>query len=92
MRTNFSSETIIFSGDTSVIICSENFYTICAVSNLVLSHISKRFAASKLVLNLDEMTVIKFIRNSSLHCALNIGYKAKYVEQIGKYKIPWFTN
>jgi hypothetical protein len=59
--------------------------------NLVLPYMSKCFAANKLLLNLDRMNIIKFIRNNSPHCALSIGCKEDYTEET-KYKVLWFTN
>jgi hypothetical protein len=42
---------------------------------------SEWFAANNLVLNLDEMYIIKFITKNSSHSTLCIGYKEKYVEE-----------
>jgi hypothetical protein len=49
------------------------------------------FAANKLVLNLNETNIMKFITNNSPHSALCIGYKGKY-KRNGKYKVSWCTN
>jgi hypothetical protein len=62
LRVNSVSEPILFTVDTSTIISSRNFKDFCIVSNLVLSHMSKGFAANNLVLNLDKMNIIKFIK------------------------------
>jgi hypothetical protein len=56
------------------------------VSNLVVSHIIEWFTANKLVLNLDKTNIMKFIMNNSPHCALHIGYKEKYIEEMVKTK------
>jgi hypothetical protein len=47
------------------------------VSNLVLSHIIKWFAANHLVLNSDKTNIMKFITNSSSHSALHVGCEKK---------------
>jgi hypothetical protein len=44
------------------------------------------FTANKLVLNLDETNIMKFVTNNSLHSALHIGYKEKYTEEMVKTK------
>ena len=41
----------------------------------------KLFAANKLVLNLNETNIIKFITKNSSHSTLHIGYKRKYTEE-----------
>jgi hypothetical protein len=38
------------------------------------------FSANKLVLNLEKTNIMKFVSNNSPHCALNFGYKDKYIE------------
>jgi hypothetical protein len=63
---NSLSEPTILADDTSVIICGKKLDDFCTVSNLVLSHKSKWFAANKLVLSLDETDIIEFITNSLL--------------------------
>ena len=63
---------MLFVGDTGIIISRRNFRDFCSVSNLVLSHMIKWFAANNLVLNLDKINVMKFI-------ALHFGYKEKYI-------------
>ena len=52
------------------------------MSDLVLSHMIKGFAAIILVLNLDKTNIMKFITNNSLHSTLHIGY-------IGKIQKKW---
>jgi hypothetical protein len=59
LKINSMSKPVLFADDTSV--TSTNFEDSCAVSNLVLSHIIKWFAATKLVLNLDKTNIMKFI-------------------------------
>jgi hypothetical protein len=44
------------------------------------------FTANKLVLNLDKTNIMKFIMNNSLHSALRIGCKEKYIEKMVKTK------
>ena len=78
---NSISQPILFADDTSVIISSKNYKDFCSVSNLVLSHMIKWFAANNLVLNLDHMNIMKFITKNSTHSILNIGYKEKYIEE-----------
>jgi hypothetical protein len=75
MRINSVSQPKLFADDTSVIISCRNFKDFCSVSNLVLSHMIKWFAANNLVLNLDKMSIMKFIRKNSSHSPLHIGYK-----------------
>ena len=81
LRINSISEPILFADDTTVIISSRHFEDFCSVLNLVLSHMIKRSAANKLVLNLDKTNITKFITNNSSHSALCIGYKEKYIEE-----------
>jgi hypothetical protein len=44
------------------------------------------FNANKLVLNLDKTNIMKFVTNTSRHCALRIGDKEKYIEERVKTK------
>jgi len=46
LRINSVSETILFADNTSVIIAGRNLGDFCSVSNLVLSHMIKWFAAN----------------------------------------------
>ena len=75
MRINDISEPILFADDTSLIISSRNFEDICSVSNLVLFHMIKCFAANNLVLNLDKLNIMKLKTKNSEHSTLHIGYK-----------------
>jgi hypothetical protein len=77
LRINSISEPIVFADDTSCIIPSRNFEDFCSMSNLVLSHMIKWFAANKLVLNIDKTNIMKFITKNSSHSRLHIGYKEK---------------
>jgi hypothetical protein len=52
---NTLSEAILFVVDTSLIISSKHFDHYSAMSNTVLSHMSKWFTSNKLVLNLDKI-------------------------------------
>lgn len=45
------------------------------MSNLDLFQMTERFAADRLVLNLDKTNIIKLITNNLKHCALYIVYK-----------------
>jgi hypothetical protein len=71
----------MFADDISVIMISRNFEDFCSLSNPVLPHIIERFAANNLVLNLDKMTIIKFITKTSSHSTLRISYKDGYIEE-----------
>jgi len=66
-RINSVLEPILFTDDTSVIISSRNIKDFCSVSNSVLSHRIKWFAAYNLVLNLDKTNIMKFITRNSAH-------------------------
>jgi hypothetical protein len=46
---------------------------------------SKWFAASKLVLNLDKTNIIKFITNE---CAFSTVYKEEYIKETVNTKFP----
>jgi hypothetical protein len=80
LRISSISESILFADYSSAIITNRNFEDFYSVSNLVLSHMIKWFAVNKLVLNLDKMNVMKYIRKISSHCRVNVGYKEKYTE------------
>jgi len=71
MRINFVSEPVLFADDTSVIISSRNLKNFCSLSNLVLPHTIKWFAANNLVPNLDKTNIMKFVTKNLSH----IGYK-----------------
>ena len=47
----------------------------------------KWFAANNLVLDLDKMSIMKFITENSSHSTLYIRYKEKYVEERGNTKL-----
>jgi hypothetical protein len=80
LRINSLSEPIIFVDDTSIIISCKSFDNFCTVSNLVLSYVSKWFAASDLLLILDQINIITIIKNNFPHYALSspIGCKGKW--------------
>jgi hypothetical protein len=40
------------------------------------------FAANKLIRNLEKTNVMKFVTKNLPHCALTIGYKDKYIEEV----------
>jgi hypothetical protein len=86
IRVNNVSETILCADDTSVTISSRNFKVCTLVSNVVLSHVIKWFAANNLVINLDKMNIMKFIEKNSAHSTLHIGYKEKCIEERGNTK------
>jgi hypothetical protein len=48
----------------SVIISNRNFKDFCMISNSVLSRMIERFAASKLVLNLEKTNIMKFVTSN----------------------------
>ena len=52
------------------------------MSNLVLSHMIKSFAANNTgkFLNLDKTNIMKFITKNSSHSTFHIGYKEKCIE------------
>jgi hypothetical protein len=81
LRINSLSEPILFAHETRVIISNRNFEDFCMISNSVLSSMIEWFLANKLVLNLEKTNIMKFGMNNSSHCALNIGYKDKYIEE-----------
>jgi hypothetical protein len=78
---NTLSKPILFTDDTTVIISGNNFYDFCAMSNTLLSHMSKWFTSNKLVLNLDKTTIIKSVTNKSSQYNLNVGYDEKNIEE-----------
>jgi hypothetical protein len=45
------------------------------VSNLVLSHVIKWFAANNLVLNLAKLNIMLYMTENSSHSTLHIGVK-----------------
>jgi hypothetical protein len=49
--------------------------------NLVFSQMTKWFVPNNLILNLEKINIMKFITKNSLHSALHIGYKEKYIEE-----------
>jgi hypothetical protein len=67
------------SNSSSAIICSKKFGDFRAMSNIVLSQLSKWFSTNNLALNLDK-NVIKFMTDSPQH-TLSIGYKERCVEE-----------
>jgi len=86
LRINSVSEPTSFADDTSVIISSRNFKNSRSVSNLVLSHMTKWFAANNSVLNWDKKNKIKFLTKNSSHSTLHIGYKEKYIKETKNIK------
>jgi hypothetical protein len=87
LRINLVSEPILIVYETSVIISSRNFEDFCSVSNMI-----KWFATDKLVLNVDDTNIMKFITKYSAHSTLYIGYKVKYIEETVNTKFLLFTN
>jgi len=51
------------------------------VSNLVLFHIIKWFAANNLVLNFYKTNIMKFITKKSSHSTLHIGYTGNCIAE-----------
>jgi hypothetical protein len=78
---NISSEPIIFAHDTSVIISTKKLDDLCAMSNVVLSHMNKCFNANRLTLNIDKTNIKTFTTNNFLQYVLNISYNGKYIEE-----------
>jgi hypothetical protein len=80
-RTNTILTTIVFvaSGDTSIIMPSQNDYFF-PMSNIILSHMSKWFTANELAPNLDETNIMKFVTNHSQHYPLITDYNKKHLE------------
>jgi hypothetical protein len=62
---NTLSVLIKFVDGTNVIISRKNLDDFCILSNRILSHMSKWFAANKLALNLDKTNIITFITKHS---------------------------
>jgi hypothetical protein len=58
MRINSVLEPILFVDDNSVILSSRNFDDLCSVTNLLLSHMIKRFDTNNLVLNVNKMSIV----------------------------------
>jgi hypothetical protein len=79
---NSFAEPILFADDTSVIIYNGNLRDFSSTSNLVLSRMIEWFAANKLVLNMENTNIMKFVTKNLAHCALTIGYKDKYVKEV----------
>jgi hypothetical protein len=92
LRINHVSEPILFADDITVIISSRNLEDLCSVSNLLLSHMIKWFAAKDLVLRLYRMIIMKFITKNSSHSTLHIGCKEKYIEKAENTTFFWLTN
>ena len=53
----------------------------CSVSNLVLFHMIKWFAANNLVPNLDTIHIKKLTTKTSSHSTLHIGRTEKNIEE-----------
>jgi hypothetical protein len=87
---NTLANPITFADDLSVIISSKRFEDFCRISNIVLCHMSKWFAANRLALNLDKTNIIKFAVNNSPQHALNIGYNGKFIEKSVNMKFLGF--
>jgi len=54
LQINSTAEPILFSDDTSFIICNRNFIDFSTSANLVLEHMIERFSAKMCVLNLEK--------------------------------------
>jgi len=72
-RINTLLELVIFADETGIILSSKNFNDLHLKADIVVSHTCRWFTAS-LLLSVVETSVIKFIMNNSLPCALSIGY------------------
>jgi hypothetical protein len=84
---NTLAMSIIFADDRSVIISSKNLDDFCMLSNRVLSHMNKWFAANKLALNLDKTDIIKFTTINVPQRPLSIGYKSQHKQNSLAYKL-----
>jgi len=77
----------LFVDDTSVIISNRNFIEFSTTANLVLARMIEWFSANKLVLNLEKTNIIKYVTNNLPYCALTIGHKDKYMEEVVNLKL-----
>jgi hypothetical protein len=64
----------MFADDTSVLISKDNCEDFQQTANLVLSNMSKWFAANQLVLNMEKTNMLKFKTSNLPHQPLTIGY------------------
>jgi hypothetical protein len=62
------------------------------VSNLILSHIIKWFAANDLVLNSNKTNIMTVLTKNSSHSVLHVGCKEKWINRNSEYRTSWFTN
>jgi hypothetical protein len=65
-------EPVLFAVDVGVLFQTE-ISKIFSVSNLVLSHVIKWFAAYHLVLNVDKTNILKFMTIDLSHSMLHVG-------------------
>jgi hypothetical protein len=71
LRINCISQSVLFAGDSSVIISSRNVEDFCSMSHLVFSCVIKLLAANNFVLK----ELMQFITNNSSHSRLHIVIK-----------------
>jgi hypothetical protein len=78
---NCISRPIIFADDASVTISRRNFEDFSSVSNLVLFHMIKWFAANNLVLNFHKTNIMKFVTKNLSHSTLHSGYTGNCIAE-----------
>jgi hypothetical protein len=86
LRINSLAESILFANDTSVIISNRKFIEFSTTANVVLAHMIEWFSANKLVLNWEKTNIMKFVTNNLPYCALTIGHKARYIQEVTNLK------
>ena len=86
LRINSLAEPVLFADDTSVIISNINFIDFSTSANPVLAHMIEWFSANMLVLNLEKTNIMKFLTINLPYCALTIGHKDKYIEEVVNLK------
>ena len=61
---------------------SSNLTEFSKTANQVLARMIEWFSANRLVLNLEKTNILKFVTNNLPCCALTIGHKDKYIEEV----------
>jgi hypothetical protein len=67
----------MFADDTSVLISNKNFSKFENTFNTVLKHITTRFHANQLILNVDKTNIVKFTPTTIVCNPLTIEYVGK---------------
>jgi len=87
---NKISHTILFAGDTNILISSSDLNELNSKLNSVLCCISKWFQNNQLVLNLNKMHTVKFASSKLLTYPLNIVYNNRALKPGTHYPhITW---